>query len=85
MDKPANATVPAITAFLIGFINFGIVFEGTLWWIDDLLGLDETLHYVTIAIGLVGCLAFAVYAAGRARRLYRSLADGSHFQAFAVE
>ncbi len=83
MSEHHNPTFPAIIAFLIGFFNFGVVFEGTLWWLDDIIGLDETLHLVTIAIGLAGCLAFALYAAKRARRLYRGLTDGSHFRAYA--
>ncbi len=83
MSEHGNPAFPAIIAFLIGFFNFGIVFEGTLWWLDDLIGLDETLHLVTIGVGLVGCLAFALYAAKRARQLYRGLADGSHFRAYA--
>ncbi len=71
--KPVNPFWPTLTAFVIGFVNVGLVLEGMLWWFDDFIGLGETAHLVSVVVGLVLALAFALHAARRAAVLYRAL------------
>jgi len=58
--------VAAIVAFVIGLVESGVIVEGVVLSIEDLLHLGSGAHIAgAIAAGLIS-LGFAAFAAGRA-------------------
>lgn len=64
----SSANLAAVVAFLIGFVEFGVVSGGLAWAIEDGLGASRGGHLAVEAVIGVTTLAFAVYAARRTKR-----------------
>lgn len=70
----SSANLAAVFAFLIGFLEFGVVSGGLAWAVEDAAGASRGGHLAALALAMVLSLAFAGYAAVRARRFQTSQA-----------
>jgi len=69
METPTRtATAAAAVAFVIGLLESGLVSEGVILSIEDLLHLGDTAHIAGAVIAGLASLGFAAFAARRAYR-----------------
>lgn len=70
----SSANLAAVFAFLIGFLEFGVVSGGLAWAVEDAIGGSRAGHLAVLALAMALSLAFAAWAAVRARRFQASQA-----------
>lgn len=70
----SSANLAAVVAFLIGFLELGVIGGGLAWAVEDAAGASRAGHLAALAVAMALSLAFAIYAARRARRFQASQA-----------